>query len=103
LPDPNDAHVLAAALKTQAATIVTDNLKHFPESFLVPLNIEARSTDDFIADAIALDTGRAVAAIKRMRARFKKPEKTAADLPLDMEAVGLTSTVDILRPFEASL
>jgi predicted nucleic acid-binding protein len=30
LPDPNDAHVIAAALKTHAATIITDNLKHFP-------------------------------------------------------------------------
>jgi hypothetical protein len=38
----------------------------------------------------ALDTGRAVAAIRRMRERFRKPEKTAAILLLDMEANGLT-------------
>ena len=103
LPDPNDAHVLAAALKTQAATIVTENLKDFPASVLEPLNIEARSADAFIADTIALDPGRAVAAIGRMRARFKKPEKTAAVLLIDMEAVGLTETVDILTPYVKSL
>lgn len=103
LPDPGDHHVLAAALKCQAATIVTDNLKDFPERVLATLNIEARSADDFIADIIALDTGRAVAAIRKMRERFKKPEKTPEVLLLDMEAEGLIETVDILRPHVGSL
>jgi predicted nucleic acid-binding protein len=103
LPDPNDAHVLAAAVKTQAAMIVTQNLKHFPFEILGPLNVEAKSADAFIADTIALDTGRAVAAIRRMRERFKKPEKTAELLLLDMEADGLVETVDLLRPHIESL
>ncbi|MCW2275996.1 PIN domain-containing protein [Rhodoblastus acidophilus] len=93
LPDPNDAHVVAAALKTQASAIVTDNLKHFPTEILAPLNLYARSADSFIADTIDLDPGRAVAAIRVMRHRFKKPEKTAELLLLDMEACGLTDTV----------
>ena len=103
LPDPNDAHVLAAALKTQAATIVTDNIKHFPETVLADLNIEARPTDAFLADTIALDPGRAVAAIARMRARFKKPEMTADALLLEMEAKGLLETADLLRPYAQAL
>lgn len=103
LPDPDDQHVLAAAIKTQAATIITDNLKDFPESVLSKLNIEARSADDFLADTIALDTGRAVAAIRCMRERFKKPEKTAEVLLLDMEAEGLIAVVDILKPHAQSL
>lgn len=103
LPDPGDAHVIAAALKTQAAVIVTDNLKDFPDAFLGPLNLEARSADAFIADTIALDEGRAVAAIRKMRERFNRPAMTAADLLLNMEAVGLTDTVDILRPHVQSL
>lgn len=77
LPDPNDAHVVATALKTQAATIVTENLKDFPEHILTRLNMEARSADHFIADTSALDPGRAVAAIRRMRERFRRPEKSA--------------------------
>lgn len=103
LPDPDDAHVLAAALKTQAATIVTENLKDFPASLLESLNIEARSADDFIADTIALDTGRAVAAIRTMRERLQRPEKSADDLLLDMEAAGLIVTVDVLRSHMGSL
>ncbi|QUS37507.1 PIN domain-containing protein [Tardiphaga alba] len=103
LPDPNDAHVVAAALKTRAAMIVTENLKDFPDDILGALNIEARSADAFIADTIALDPGRAVAAIRTMRLRLKKPEKTPDVLLLDMEAEGLVETVDILRPHVQSL
>ena len=103
LPDEGDAHVLAAALKTQAATIVTENLDDFPDEVLSALNIEARSADAFIADTIALDPGRAVASIRKMRERFNKPAKTAEALLLDMEAAGLTETVDILRAHVLSL
>ena len=103
LPDANDAHVLAAAIKTQAAVIVTDNLKHFPADLIAPLNVEVRSTDAFLADTIMLDAGRAVAAIRRMRERFRRPEKTADLLFLDMEAAGLTETVDALRAHVLSL
>ena len=39
----------------------------------------------FIADTIALDEGRAVAAIRRMRERLRRPEMTAGDLLLRMK------------------
>ncbi|MCH8686282.1 PIN domain-containing protein [Pedomonas mirosovicensis] len=103
LPDPKDAHVIAAAVKTQAAVIVTDNLRDFPAEVLAPLGLEARSADAFIADTIALEPGRAVAAIRRMRERLKRPEKTPELLLLDMEAHGLMETVDVLRPYVSSL
>ncbi|GGB39045.1 hypothetical protein GCM10011380_30640 [Sphingomonas metalli] len=103
LPDPRDAHVLAAALKTQAATIVTENLRDFPADIMGRLNLEAKSADHFIADTIALDPGRAVAAVRKMRDRFRRPEKTADILLLDMEAAGLTETVDILKAHVLSL
>ena len=103
LPDPGDAHVVAAALKTQAFTIVTENLRDFPSTVLAPLDLEVRSTDGFLADTIALDPGRAVAAIRRMRERFNRPGLAAPDLLLRMEAEGLTQAVDALRPHELSL
>lgn len=99
LPDPGDAHVLAAAVRTQAQTIVTENIKDFPEDVLMPLNLEARTADEFIADTIALDEGRSIQAIKRMRQRLKRPEKTPDALLRDCEAYGLLATASVLRPF----
>lgn len=103
LPDLDDAHVVAAALKTQAQTIITEYLRDFPPDLLDPLGIEARSADNFIADTIALDPGRAIPAIQRMRLRFRNPAMTAATLLIDMEALGLLATVDTLAPFSGSL
>jgi hypothetical protein len=90
LPDPKDAHVLAAAVTTQAQTIVSENLKDFPSGILQPLNLEVRPADEFIADTIALDEGRAIRAIRRMRERLKLP---------DYETHGLLTTANLLRPF----
>ncbi|MGY3621527.1 PIN domain-containing protein [Bradyrhizobium sp. USDA 10063] len=103
LPDPGDAHVIAAAVKTQAAMIVTENLKHFPAAILSGLNMEAKSADAFIADTIALDEGLAIVAIRQMRERLKKPSMTAEALLLRMEAAGLLETADLLKPYVDSL
>ena len=82
LPDPGDAHVLAAALIIKADTIVTDNLKDFPTAKLESVGLEARSADAVIADTITLKPGRAVAAIRNMRERFKNPALDAEKLLL---------------------
>lgn len=103
LPDQGDVHVVAAAMKTQAAVIVTENLKHFPADQLRTFNMEPKSADDFIADTITLEPGRAVAAIRRMRLRLNKPEMNADQLLRSMEGQGLIETVNVLRTYLESL
>lgn len=53
LPDPNDRHVLAAAIRAHAQTIVTANLRDFPPDVLAPFDIGARHPDDFVLDQTA--------------------------------------------------
>ena len=65
--------------------------------------MEAKSAAEFIADTIALDGGRAVAAIRQMRERLNKPALTAEELLLKMEAEGMQEAVDLLRPYIESL
>lgn len=45
LPDPDDRHMLAAAIHAGAELIVTQNLKHFPAGALTPHGLEARTPD----------------------------------------------------------
>lgn len=102
-PDPKDHHVVAAAVKTKASIIVTENLKDFPHAPLEALELEAKSADEFIADSMDLNISRAIVAIRNMRLRFKRPDKTPEALLLDMESRGLTLTVDLLKDDVASL
>jgi predicted nucleic acid-binding protein len=53
LPDANDRHVLAAAIKCNAQIIVTSNLKDFPPESLEPYGIEAMHPDEFIEHRLA--------------------------------------------------
>jgi hypothetical protein len=50
-----DRHVLAAAVKCGAHTIVSDNKKHFPEESLSPYNLECLTADEFLVHQYHLD------------------------------------------------
>src|SRR5688572_6989324 len=54
LPDPDDRHVLAAAIRAGAQVIVTANLDDFPEPALTPFAVEAVHPDDFVTHQIDL-------------------------------------------------
>ncbi len=53
LPDPDDVHVVAAAIQSGATTIVTSNLKDFPAAELVRHSIAAVDPDSFVLACIA--------------------------------------------------
>ena len=55
LPDRDDRHVVAAALRGRADAIITENVKDFPEEVLGPLGLEAIRLDDFLLDQYDLD------------------------------------------------
>lgn len=100
LPDPDDRHVLAAALQTKAAVIVTENLRDFPVAVLARYDIEPVGLDDFIADILDLAGSDAVAALRLMRERFRQPSITAGMLIRKIEQLGLTQTADLLAGYE---
>jgi predicted nucleic acid-binding protein len=103
LPDSKDEHVIAAAVKTQAQAIVTENISDFPAELLARLNLEARTADEFIADTIALEEGLAIPAIRNMRLRLERPRMDGSDLLRSFEAHGLFETVSVLTPHIGSI
>nr|WP_281272964.1 PIN domain-containing protein [Salinisphaera halophila] len=100
LPDPNDRHVLAAAIKAGAQTIVPFNLKDFPAKHLEPYDIEAVHPDAFIEYQMTLREGAVVTAAKAQRDTLKKPPISADQLLETLAAQGLVVTAERLAEFK---
>jgi hypothetical protein len=101
LPDPDDRHVLAAAIAGHADAIVTFNLKDFPADALDPHLIEAIYPDDFVLNQLELRPFEALAAVKKMRARLNRPPLSAAELIATLERSGLPASAAHLRQAQA--
>lgn len=99
LPDPDDRHVLAAAIKGQADTIVTHNLKDFPAKTLSAYNIHAQHPDNFIVRLLENDVSEVLQTMKIHRSKLQNPPKTQEEYLHTLEKQGLTRTVGIVREY----
>jgi len=103
LPDPNDRHVVAAAIHCNASVIVTTNIRDFPAEILAQHDLEALHPDDFIFYQFDLHTHVVVEAAARQRQALRKPPKTVEEFLDILLKQGLTQTVDRLRDFKLAL
>lgn len=103
LPDPNDRHVLAAAIKTGASVIVTENMKDFPAMALAQYDIEARTADEFAVEIFQLYGTDAVTAMRTMRRQYENPSKSPDDLIIALIGSGLVNFAGELGPHRDSL
>jgi predicted nucleic acid-binding protein len=103
LPDPNDRHVLAAAIRGRADVIVTYNLTDFPEKELQKYGITPQHPDEFLVHLFNLAPSIVCAAARTHRARLKHPPKTTVEYLETLERQSLTQFVAALRPYTAHL
>ncbi len=97
LPDSNDRHVLAAAIRTRASVIVTFNLSDFPRSCLEKYGIEAQHPDKFIVNLFDLNPAASLGAAKKQRAALRNPTKTVDEFLDVLAKQNLPETVSRLR------
>jgi hypothetical protein len=71
--DPKDRHVLAAAVASKAAVIVTANIRHFPKEVLEPFAVRALPPDTFLQDLLGLYPDRMLNVVEEMAARKRRP------------------------------
>ena len=100
LPDPDDRHVVAAAIVANADVIVTFNLRDFPRNKLKKYGIEAQHLDDFIGQLIDLAPSKVISAIATVRGRLQNPPKSAGEYIDIVERQRLPNTAAVLRKFE---
>jgi len=101
LPDPNDRHVLAAAIRSASDGIVTFNLKDFPKDYLASFGIEVLHPDAFICHQFGLNNASVLIAAQRCRARLKRPPKSAEEYLDALERQGVPQLVSELRKYGA--
>ncbi|GAA3461429.1 PIN domain-containing protein [Saccharothrix longispora] len=97
LPDPDDRHVLAAAISCGAQVIVTDNLKDFPAECLVRWDIEAKSPDDFVLDLIGINDRVVYSCVQQIVDERTSPPETIDDVLGQLERSGLIESAAALR------
>lgn len=103
LPDPDDRHVLAAAIRSKSSFIVTLNLKDFPADALAPYKIKAVSADDFVVGLLVGNPGKVLPVFKSHREKLKKPPKTVDQFLETFRRQGLTKTVAFLEEHRLEL
>lgn len=97
LPDPNDRHVLAAAIKCNADVIVTNNLKDFPKDALNKYDIDAQSPDTFLSHLFDLNPPAFCSAVRQQRERLSNPSYSAEELLEIFYNQGLPLVVNKLK------
>lgn len=97
LPDAKDRHVLAAAIKTNANVIVTNNLKDFPKDYLANFGLTAKSADDFITDTIDLNNEVAVEAFRALVLNRTNPNLDEFEILDRFRKNGLNDSADYLH------
>jgi len=97
LPDPNDRHVLAAAIHVEADAIITFNLGDFPSDRLDPFAVTAVHPDAFIKFLFDERPDPVIQAAAQHRASLQSPPKTVNEYLRILQNADLAQTVDSLE------
>ncbi len=103
LPDPDDRHVLAAAIHAEAGVIVTFNERDFPPDALAPHGILIEPPDAFLLNLIDLDPAAVQQALRKVRSRLRQPPQTVEQYLATLERQGLSETAAWLRSIGSKL
>jgi hypothetical protein len=104
LPDQDDRHVVAAAIRAGAQAIVTANVNDFPATALDPLGLQAIHPDDFLLDQLDLSPPTILQVIREQAQHTRRPPLTPLDLAATIGRAGVPRFADeLLRLMSAPL
>jgi predicted nucleic acid-binding protein len=94
LPDPDDRHVLAAAIKGNAEVLITANIRDFPESIEEEFGVAVQSPDVFLLERLSEDPERVVRALQDQVQPYTNPSMSVDDL---LDLLGLPGFAAAVR------
>lgn len=103
LPDPDDRHVLAAAIHGQCEVIITANLGDFPANVLDLHGIAVEHPDRFLRRLLEAQPAPFCRAVPEARTKLVKPPYSVEEYLAKRELDGLTNTVNLLRQYASLL
>lgn len=103
LPDPDDRHVVAAAVHGGASFIVTSNLRDFPADSLAEYGIAAVHPDDFLLIMLEADRRSTLASLRTVRRRLRRPPLGPTEFIERLARQGLERAAHRLRSLTAGI
>lgn len=103
LPDMDDRHVLAAAIRCRATVIVTKNLVDFPGVELARHGIVAMHPDGFVRSLLESGPDTVIEAARSHRAQLRNPPRSASEYLDVLEREGLPESAAVLRTRQQDL
>jgi len=97
LPDPDDRHVLAVAVRARADAIVTANLRDFPPAVLERLEVEAISPDEFLLSQLDMRSPVVLDVLEAQAAATRNPRRSVDDVLTALTRAGVPDFVDEVR------
>jgi hypothetical protein len=92
LPDQDDRHILAAAIRAKADFILTLNTRDFPKTALAPYGIVARQPDEFVLNLFEHESEAICRVARAQRAALSSPPQSVAEFLDTLRTVGLKKT-----------
>ena len=103
LPDPNDRHVVAAALEARASVIVTWNVRHFPVAALRKLGLRRQTPDEFLSALYEAVPALVVASLRNARHNLQKSRPAVAAFLDMLVRQNLVQFAERIRPHRRQL
>lgn len=101
LPDENDKHVLAAAIKGRVDFIATFNTKDFPQEYISSFGLEVLNPDQFTSDLFFSNPHKVSKALDNQVKNLSNPPKSRAEVLNNLYRCELKNTVENLRTLQS--
>lgn len=97
LPDSEDRHEVACAMKSKSEMIITFNLKDFPDQELSKFGMKAIRPDDLILNLLSTSPQLVCKGFRKMINRLQNPIKTEKEILASLKKCSFTKGITELR------